>query len=41
VGLSRDKCCEVIYDEKVNGVGMVFDDGEFPDSEEELMGCWA
>jgi hypothetical protein len=41
VCLPRNKCSEVICGEKANGVGMVFDEGEFPESEEELMGCWA
>jgi hypothetical protein len=41
VRLSGDKCSEVICGEKANGVEMVFDNGEFPDSEEELMECWA
>jgi hypothetical protein len=41
VRLPWDKCSEVICGEKAIGVGMVFDDGEFLDSEEELMGCWA
>jgi hypothetical protein len=41
VRLPGNKCSEVICGEKANGVGMVFDEGEFPDSEEELMGCWA
>jgi hypothetical protein len=41
VCLSWDKCSELICGEKVNGVGMVFDDGEFPESQEEMMGCWA
>jgi hypothetical protein len=39
--LPRDKCSKVICGERANGVGMVFDDGEFLESEEELMGCWA
>jgi hypothetical protein len=39
--LPWDKCSEVICGEKANGVGIVFDNGEFLDSEEELMGCWA
>jgi hypothetical protein len=39
--LFRDKCSKVICGEKGNRVGMVFDDGEFPESEEELIGCWA
>jgi hypothetical protein len=41
VCLSWDKCSEVICSEKANRVGMVFDDGKFLESEEELMGCWA
>jgi hypothetical protein len=41
VRLAWDKCSEVICGEKVDRVGMVFDNGEFPESEEELMGCWA
>jgi hypothetical protein len=41
VRLSLDKCSEVICGDKANGVGMVFDDGEFPESEDKLMGCWA
>jgi hypothetical protein len=41
VRLSWDKYSEVVYGEKANGVGMVFDEGEFPESEEEMMGCWA
>jgi hypothetical protein len=36
-----DKCSEVVCGDKANGVGMVFDDGEFPESEDELMECWA
>jgi hypothetical protein len=39
--LSWDKCSEVVCGNKVNGVGMVFEDGEFLESEDELMGCWA
>jgi hypothetical protein len=39
--LPWDRCSEVICGDKANGVGMVFDDGEFPESEEEMMGCWA
>jgi hypothetical protein len=41
VRLPWDRCSEVICGDKANGVGMVFDDGEFPESEEEMMGCWA
>jgi hypothetical protein len=41
VSLPWDRCSEVICGDKANGVGMVFDDGEFPESEEEMMGCWA
>jgi hypothetical protein len=41
VRLPWDKCSEVIYGEKANKVGMVFDDGEFPESQEEMMGYWA
>jgi hypothetical protein len=41
VRLLWDMCNEVICGDKVNGVGMVFDDGKFPESEEEMMGCWA
>jgi hypothetical protein len=39
VHLPWDKCNEVVCGDKVNGVGMVFDGGEFPESEDELMGC--
>jgi hypothetical protein len=39
--LPWNRCSEVIYGDKANGVGMVFDDGEFPESEEEMRGCWA
>jgi hypothetical protein len=39
--LPRDRCSEVIYGDKANRVGMVFDDGEFPESEDKMMGCWA
>jgi hypothetical protein len=41
VRLPWDRCSEVICGNKANGVGMVFDDGEFLESEEEMMGCWA
>jgi hypothetical protein len=41
VHLSWDKCSEAVCGDKANGVGMVFDDGKFPESEDELMGCWA
>jgi hypothetical protein len=41
VRLPWDKCSEVVYGDKANGVGMVFDDGKFPESEDEMMGCWA
>jgi hypothetical protein len=39
--LPWDRCSKVICGNKVNGVRMVFDDGEFPEFEEEMMGCWA
>jgi hypothetical protein len=39
VRLPWDKCSEVVCGDKANGVGMVFDNGEFPESEDELMGC--
>jgi hypothetical protein len=41
VRLLWDKCSEVVCGDKANGVGMVFDNGEFPESEDEMMGCWA
>jgi hypothetical protein len=41
VRLPWDKCSVVICGEKANGVGMVFDKGKFPESEDEMMGCWA
>jgi hypothetical protein len=41
VHLPWDRCSEVICGDKANGVGMVFDDGEFLESEDEMMGCWA
>jgi hypothetical protein len=41
VRLPWDRCNEVVCGDKANGVGMVFDDGEFLESEEEMMGCWA
>jgi hypothetical protein len=41
VRLPWDRCNEVICGDKVNAVGMVFDDGEFPESEDKMMGCWA
>jgi hypothetical protein len=40
VRLPWDTCSEVVCGDKVNGVGMVFDNGKFPESEEEMMGCW-
>jgi hypothetical protein len=40
VRLPWDRCNEVICGEKANAVGMVFDDGKFPESEDEMMGCW-
>jgi hypothetical protein len=39
--LPWNRCSEVVCGDKANGVGMVFDDGKFPESEEEMMGCWA
>jgi hypothetical protein len=41
VHLLWDRCSEVICGDKANGVGMIFDNGEFPGSKEEMMGCWA
>jgi hypothetical protein len=41
VRLPWDRCSEIVCGDKANEVGMVFDDGEFPESEEEMMGCWA
>ena len=41
VRLPWDKCNEVIYGEKVNGIGMVFDNGKFPEFKNDMMGCWA
>jgi hypothetical protein len=41
VRLPWNRCSEVICGDKANTVGMVFDDGEFPESEDEMMGCWA
>jgi hypothetical protein len=41
VRLPWDKCSEVVCGDKTNGVGMVFDEGKFPESEDKLMGCWA
>jgi hypothetical protein len=41
VRLPWDRCSEVICGDKAKGVGMVFDNGEFSESEEEMMGCWA
>jgi hypothetical protein len=41
VRLPWDRCSEVVCGDKANGVGMVFDDGEFLESKEEMMGCWA
>jgi hypothetical protein len=34
VRLPWDRCSEVVCGDKANGVGMVFDDGEFPESEQ-------
>ena len=36
-----DKCSEIVCGDKANEIGMVFDDGKFSESEDELMGCWA
>jgi hypothetical protein len=41
VRLPWERCSEVICGDKANAVGMVFDDGEFPESKDEMMGCWA
>jgi hypothetical protein len=41
VCLPWDRFSEVICGDKANTVGMVFDDGEFPESKDEMMGCWA
>ena len=35
--LPWDKCSKVVYGEKANRVGMVFDDGKFLESENKLM----
>jgi hypothetical protein len=41
VRLPWDRCSEVICGNKANVVGMVFDDGEFLESKDEMMGRWA
>ena len=41
VCLPWDKYSEAVCGDKANAVGMVFDGGKFPDSKEELIGCWA
>jgi hypothetical protein len=41
VRLPWERCSEVICGDKANRVGMVFNNGEFPKSKEEMMGSWA
>jgi hypothetical protein len=41
VRLPWNRCSEVIWGDKANTVGMVFDDSGFPESEDEMMGYWA
>ena len=40
VCLPWDRCSEVICGDKANGVGMVFNNGKFPESKDEMIGCW-